>query len=87
MFLGLICRDIKRERRSVYRIINLSLRIEREVPLCAQPVNSDFTLRVLAARNFLHTRQFSCRGAAGKPAIHDIRSKNESPNSQVADKG
>jgi len=48
-------------------------------------VNSIFLLRALAAWEMLHERKIQCRSAAGKPAIHAYRSKDQRSNSQVAD--
>jgi hypothetical protein len=53
-------------------------------PLGAQPVNSYFVLRALAAREMPHEREVQCRRAAGEPAIHADRSKHQRSNSQTA---
>ncbi len=50
----------------------------------AQPVNSIFSLRALAARNFLQQRRSRHRGAAERPAIRLACSGNGRGNSQVA---
>jgi len=48
-------------------------------------VNSDFTLRALAAQLMLRLLRFTWRNAAWKPVIHAYRSENKVLKDQVAD--
>lgn len=47
--------------------------------------HAEFLLCALAARIFTHLHDFLCCGAARKSAIHELRSKDERPDSQDAD--
>ena len=49
-------------------------------------MNSIFLLRALAAMEMPRERENTCRRAAGEPAIHADRSKDQRSNSQVAER-
>ncbi len=51
----------------------------------AHSASSVFLLRALAAWQMLRKRKIWCYRAAGKPAIRAERSKDQWPNSQIAD--
>ena len=73
--------------RETYYVKEWVMGVDRwERLLRAHPVNSDFTLRALAAGMLLQRRKLICRCAAKKPVVHANRSERERIKDQVADK-